>query len=280
MVDVKIYLMTHKEYNLLDNGLYTPLFLGAEGKEETFDYLRDDVGDNISSKNSIYSEITGLYWIWKNSTADILGLNHYKRYFKKGFIGCGDYLDKESISNDLENYDIILHKRKQVFKNWDLFQNFVSEQDLITSCEVIKRKFPEYYDDYIKMLNQRYLYSYCVFVAKKEIVDKYCSWLFEYLQELEDALDVQSREIGYFAELALSLYAIHNQLKIKSYCLDFRNLEIGFYTDVDFPLWKSQQKYGINFSFLINLGSKSHFVSISVILLFKFIFSIQKLFKR
>ncbi len=37
MVDVKIYLMTHKEYNLLDNGLYTPLFLGAEGKEETFD---------------------------------------------------------------------------------------------------------------------------------------------------------------------------------------------------------------------------------------------------
>ncbi len=60
MVDVKIYLMTHKEYNLLDNGLYTPLFLGAEGKEETFDYLRDDVGDNISSKNSIYSEITGL----------------------------------------------------------------------------------------------------------------------------------------------------------------------------------------------------------------------------
>ena len=161
-----------------------------------------------------------------------------------------------------------------------MFQNFVSEQDLITSCEVIKRKFPEYYDDYIKMLNERYLYSYCVFVAKKEIVDKYCLWLFEYLQELEDVLDVQSREIGYFAELALSLYAIHNQLKIKSYCLDFRNLEIGFYTDVDFPLWKSQQKYGINFSFLINLGSKSHFVSISVILLFKFIFSIQKLFKR
>lgn len=65
MVDVKIYVMTHKKYNLLDNDLYTPLFVGAEGKEETFGYLRDDVGDNISSKNSNYSEITGLYWIWK-----------------------------------------------------------------------------------------------------------------------------------------------------------------------------------------------------------------------
>jgi hypothetical protein len=41
--------------------------------EETFGYLRDDVGDNISSKNDTYSEITGLYWIWKNSTAEILG---------------------------------------------------------------------------------------------------------------------------------------------------------------------------------------------------------------
>lgn len=34
MVDVKIYVMTHKKYNLLDNDLYTPLFVGAEGKEE------------------------------------------------------------------------------------------------------------------------------------------------------------------------------------------------------------------------------------------------------
>ena len=78
MVDVKIYVMTHKKYNLLDNDLYTPLFVGAEGKEETFGYLRDDVGDNISSKNDAYSENKGLYWIWKNSTAEIIGLNHYK----------------------------------------------------------------------------------------------------------------------------------------------------------------------------------------------------------
>nr|WP_295722852.1 DUF4422 domain-containing protein [uncultured Methanobrevibacter sp.] len=216
----------------------------------------------------------------ENSTADILGLNHYKRYFKKGALGTGDYLDKETIIKDLEDHDIILNRRKQFLKNWDLFQNFVSEQDLITSCEVIKEKFPEYYDDYLKMLNERYLYSYCVFVARKETVDEYCSWLFEYLQELENVLDVQNREIGYFAELALGLYAIHNNLKIKNHCLEFRNLDIGFYTDVDFPLWKSQQKRRINFSFLINLGSKSHFVSITVILLFKIIFSIQNLFKR
>ena len=114
--------------------------------EETFGYLRDDVGDNISSKNDAYSENKGLYWIWKNSTAEIVGLNHYKRYFKKGFLWSGDYLDKETIIKDLQNYDIILNKRKQAIKKWDLFQNFLSKQDLIISCEVIKEKFPEYYE--------------------------------------------------------------------------------------------------------------------------------------
>ena len=118
----------------------------------------------------------------------------------------------------------------------DLFQNFVSEQDLIISCEVIKEKFPEYYDDYVKILNDRYLYPYCMFVARKELVDEYCLWLFPLLQTLEDNLDVTDRKIGYFAELALALYAIHNKLKIKSYDIEFKNLEIGFYTDIDFPL--------------------------------------------
>ena len=48
-----------------------------------------------------------------------MGLNHYKRYFKKGFFGSGDYLDKETIINDLQDHDIILNKRKQGITNWD-----------------------------------------------------------------------------------------------------------------------------------------------------------------
>ena len=280
MVDVKIYVMTHKEYNLLDNNLYTPLFVGAEGKEETFGYLRDDVGVNISSKNNAYSENTGLYWVWKNSTAEIIALKHYKRYFKKGFLGFGDYLDKETIIKDLQNYDIILNKRKQAIRNWDLFQNFLSEQDLMISYEVIKEKYPEYYDDYVKILNDRYLYPYCMFVARKELVDEYCLWLFLLLQTLEDNLDVTDRKIGYFAELALALYAIHNKLKIKSYDIEFKNLEIGFYTDIDFPLFKTQQKHPISLSPLENLASKSHVISGGMLLILKLSDCIKNLFTR
>ena len=181
---------------------------------------------------------------------------------------------------DLQDYDIILNKRKQAIKNWDLFQNFLSKQDLIISCEVIKEKFPEYYDDYVKILNDRYLYPYCMFVARKELVDEYCLWLFPFLQALEDNLDVEDRKIGYFAELGLVLYAIHNKLKIKSYDIEFKNLEIGFYTDIDFPLLKTQQKHPISLSPLENLAGKSHLISLGMLLILKLSDCIKNLFTR
>ena len=44
-------------------------------------YLADDTGDNISAKNCYYSELTGLYWVWKNvKDPDYVGVCHYRRY--------------------------------------------------------------------------------------------------------------------------------------------------------------------------------------------------------
>ncbi len=37
--------------------------------------------DNISAKNATYSELTGLYWLWKNVDVRYKGLTHYRRLF-------------------------------------------------------------------------------------------------------------------------------------------------------------------------------------------------------
>lgn len=80
---IQIYQVVHRNYKnlpVLDG--YVPLFVGAWNKDNIpCNYLRDDFGDNISYKNNAYCELTGLYWIWKNVNADIVGLVHYRRYF-------------------------------------------------------------------------------------------------------------------------------------------------------------------------------------------------------
>ena len=46
------------------------------------DILRDDAGDTIAERNPEYSEMTAIYWIWKNvSDLDAVGFCHYRRLF-------------------------------------------------------------------------------------------------------------------------------------------------------------------------------------------------------
>ena len=82
-LNIQVYVVSHSEEDIKDidaNDIYVPLFVGRAGKDN-LGFVSDDTGDNISDKNSSYCELTGLYWMWKNSTADIIGLVHYRRYF-------------------------------------------------------------------------------------------------------------------------------------------------------------------------------------------------------
>ena len=79
-MDIKIIVATHKKYRMPESDMYLPIQVGAEGKED-IGYERDDKGDNISSKNSTYSELTGMYYGWKNIDTEYIGLVHYRRYF-------------------------------------------------------------------------------------------------------------------------------------------------------------------------------------------------------
>jgi len=60
------------------------ILAGARGGTSTPspEILRDDVGDTIADRNPDFSEMTAIYWVWKNITdLDAVGFCHYRRYF-------------------------------------------------------------------------------------------------------------------------------------------------------------------------------------------------------
>ncbi len=66
---------------IISDNLYFPVWAGKNNKPEINGLTGDDTGDNISEKNKYYSELTGIYWVWKNTQSDIVGTCHYRRYF-------------------------------------------------------------------------------------------------------------------------------------------------------------------------------------------------------
>jgi hypothetical protein len=44
-------------------------------------YMHDDTGDNISNRNYWFGQTTGLYWVWKNSKPDYIGICTYRLFW-------------------------------------------------------------------------------------------------------------------------------------------------------------------------------------------------------
>src|SRR6056297_899620 len=79
---VKIYSFYYKNTTVpVNDDLYCPVMAGNALKNDHQGMTGDDTGDSISEKNLWFSELTGIYWVWKNTKQEITGCCHYRRYF-------------------------------------------------------------------------------------------------------------------------------------------------------------------------------------------------------
>ena len=101
-----IYVVTHKDISLKLPENYK--IIGVGNNSIINEDLHDNTGDNISSKNKNYCELTALYWLWKNSNDDIVGLEHYRRMFLNDNINEIGLLSEEEILSIMSKYDIIV----------------------------------------------------------------------------------------------------------------------------------------------------------------------------
>ena len=178
---IEIYIAIHKKAKVLERECYIPLHVGAEGKED-LGFTRDNTGDNISCKNLNYCELTGLYWIWKHSKADIVGLVHYRRYFVKSFFTTNmeKAITDKDINNYLKKYDIILPKPYWTYKKTVEEQYAVDHniEDYKKLRKIIEENTPEYLDAFDTISNRRYFYNYNMFIMDKKLFNEYAEWVF------------------------------------------------------------------------------------------------------
>lgn len=197
MKNIKVIVATHKPYKMPEDEMYLPVHVGAAGKD-SIGYQRDDEGENISSKNPYYCELTGFYWAWKNCDADYIGLAHYRRHYATTGKKNKDDLFKSVLTYKeadklLDEADIILTKNRNYYIDnlYDHYRHTHFEEELIETEKIIQERFPEYYPEFKKLKTRTAGHMFNMAIMKKELLNEYCEWLFDILFELEQKVDPQ-----------------------------------------------------------------------------------------
>ena len=227
-MNIIIFVAAHKKYQMPQDSIYTPLHVGAQGKEQIPGFTPDNTGDNISSKNPYYCELTGLYWAWKNSKADYIGLCHYRRYFSaaKHIPKTEDEKFKVVLNSGqaeklLSTADVILPKKRNYFIEtiYNHYKHTMFIEPFDIAGNVIKEKYPEYVYEFEQLKHTTKMHAFNMFIMKKELLDRYCTWLFDILGEVEKKVDTSQysdfhkRFFGRISERLLDVWIKTNKIQ-------------------------------------------------------------------
>lgn len=221
---MSIYVITHKKFTpIVKDDFYKNLLVGVDnGNQGEKNYLKDNSNDNISKKNASFCELTGMYWLWKNSNDAIIGITHYRRYFLKRRFS-KKFLSEKNIKKNLKIYDIILPKKSYLdgLTMKDQFKKYHSEEIWKKCGSIIANDCPEYIEDWKWLEKEKKGYFYNMLICNKQLYDSYCEWVFAILFKLEDITDLSTldaynqRMYGFISERLLNVWIHHNNLKIK-----------------------------------------------------------------
>ena len=231
--DTGIYVVTHKKCevnNLPDD--YIIIHAGRKlGKD--LGYIGDDTGQSISELNISINEMTAIYWIWKNTSHDYIGISHYRRFFSnkdnKDFI-TENILTSEQAREILKSYDIIVAKGEHhLFSTYTYI--FGDSGPIITRLainltrNILERQYPDYVEAFDYVVYGNHIFKCNMFVTRKYVLDSYCSWLFSFILEAEseyrkfvniEELNIKQRRVyGFICERMFNVWLMKNNLRIK-----------------------------------------------------------------
>ena len=220
--DIEVFKMVHHKDKPLATNYKDPVYVTSVQVGTLFTDIRmteytDNQGDNISEKNGDYSELTGLYWIWKNiikrQDDTYYGLAHYRRFLE---------LSEDDLLRLADNdIDVVLPYPMPYEPNIEAHHlRYLSDSEWDAVLHALEELQPDYSRAFKDILKQEYFYNYNVILAKKDVLDDYCSWLFPLLFRIEENNDPNkekepNRYMGYVGETLETLYFMYNKDKLK-----------------------------------------------------------------
>ena len=226
---IVVAVATHKPYRMPTDPIYLPLHVGAALRPEVCAGMQgDNTGDSISERNPYYSELTGLWWLWRNVEADYRGLVHYRRHLESPSIlrrRARDPLDRVVMGEELlpllEQSGVVVARRRNYYIE-TVYSHYAHTFDALQFDEcrrVLKGLSPEYVPYWDRLMCSRGAHIFNMFVMRSDILDAYCSWMFQVLFELERRIDPASydafgaRYLGRVSERLLDPWLWANGIK-------------------------------------------------------------------
>jgi len=220
MKNLKIYCVTNKTLNILDQNNYDIGWVGNETPPSN--YILCNSEDNIFYKEKYYSELTFQYWYWKNklqkeesewigfcqkrrfwikkkSKNEIVDNNNFKNYILSEAAAEWNGFDSvicEPISvNKVKKMKMLKRGIKSLLKNPSIFFN-ENKQSLLFHFDMhhgfgnLKKAIDltdsEDRSDFLNFVNTSTSYNpHIMFIAKPEVVDRWFNTLFPWLLRCE-----------------------------------------------------------------------------------------------
>ena len=242
---VEVYVATQRPIDFAVPSYCVKCQVDAARSGQWEGYIHDnDNPDNLSLLNPRYCELTALHTMWKTCTADIQGLYHYRRYIGnkpaideldehdrnrfEAFIVTAEIVGKsiteQAIIRELEHSDMIVTSlfppaHMRYFTVGETMKFFYLQKDMAKLWRIMRANYPDYVPSMVQVLDADKYTSCNLFIARREVVGEYCTWLFDVLGRLDaetsyDGYDSKYiRTVAYLAEVLLNVYIHKHNLR-------------------------------------------------------------------
>ena len=244
---IKIFLVYHKPFEIFKTDVLEPIQSGCAFANFDLGVLKDNSGDNISPKNKNYGELTCWYWVWKNylksnAKLDYVGFGHYRRVlafpnlkqkrdvkkiYSKEFKELLKNYNQETLSNYLDNFDIVLFEK--TYGKISVDEDYKSRhpyKDLELMKALVISKYPQHRGIVEEFFSGQEVYFRLNFVMRRELFIDFMEWIFPLLIELEIQSDWSQYDDYFSIRTPAFLAEIFFNVWLKIKLAENRNLKI------------------------------------------------------